>query len=54
MNSLSFLDFLRFFILNEGKQIFFATANNKLARLFQKKFEYLADDFQMVELLRLE
>jgi DNA repair protein SbcC/Rad50 len=54
MNSLSFLDFLRFFILNEGKQIFFATANDKLARLFQKKFEYLGDDFQRIELSRLE
>lgn len=43
-NALSFLDFLRYFIVKEKKQIFFATANKKFASLFKKKFDFLGDD----------
>jgi exonuclease SbcC len=52
LNALSFLDFLRFFILKENRQIFFATANTRLASLFEKKFEFLENDFQKWELKR--
>jgi len=40
------------FILKEDRQIFFATANARLASLFEKKFEFLEDDFQKWELKR--
>ncbi len=53
LNALSFLDFLRIFALRENKQIFFATANNRLASLFEKKFLFLGDtDFKRWELAR--
>lgn len=42
-NALSFLDFLRYFIVKENKQIFFATANKKFSTLFKKKFEFLGE-----------
>ncbi len=45
-NALSFLDFLRYFIVKENKQIFFATANKKFSTLFKKKFEFLGDDYK--------
>mgnify|MGYP000299988104 FL=1 len=45
-NALSFLDFLRYFALKENKQVFFATANIKLASLFRKKFSFLDGDFK--------
>jgi hypothetical protein len=44
------LDFLRYFVLKEGKQIFFATANEKLARLFDRKFAFLEDEFVKIPL----
>lgn len=53
-NALSFLDFLRYFVLKENKQLFFATANIKLANLFKKKFNFLDHDFQNWELTREE
>lgn len=43
-NALSFLDFLRYFIVKEKKQIFFATANKKFSTLFKKKFDFLGKD----------
>lgn len=52
LNALSFLDFLRYFILREDRQIFFATANTRLASLFEKKFEFLENDFQKWDLKR--
>jgi DNA repair protein SbcC/Rad50 len=52
LNALSFLDFLRFFVLREKKQIFFATANARLADLVEKKFEFLEEDFKKWELKR--
>jgi exonuclease SbcC len=52
-NALSFLDFLRYFIVKEKKQIFFATANKKFASLFKKKFEFLGEnEFKEFELER--
>lgn len=52
-NALSFLDFLRYFIVKEKKQIFFATANKKFSALFKKKFEFLGDEeFKEFELTR--
>lgn len=44
LNCLSFLDYLRFSIIKD-RQLFFATANAKLASLFEKKFSFLGDDF---------
>lgn len=52
LNALSFLDYLKYFVLKEGKQIFFATANNRLADLFEKKFSFLESDFQKHSLER--
>jgi hypothetical protein len=53
LNALSFLDYLRFFVLKEGKQIFFATANSRLANLFERKFQFLGEeDFKVWPLTR--
>ncbi|MCW7512127.1 hypothetical protein [Leptospira levettii] len=41
LNILSFLDYLRKMLIYEDKQIFFATANSKVANLFEKKFGFL-------------
>lgn len=41
LNSLSFLDYLREIVLSGKKQIFFSTASNKLATLFERKFDFL-------------
>nr|WP_232369519.1 AAA family ATPase [Leptospira abararensis] len=51
-NALSFLDFLRYFIVKENKQIFFATANKKFSFLFKKKFEFLMGEYKEFELIR--
>ena len=53
LNVLSFLDFLRYFVCKNNKQLFFATANRKLANLFQKKFQFLGEeDFKIYNLER--
>jgi chromosome segregation protein len=41
LNALSFLDYLRELALRANKQIFFATADIRLAALFERKFEFL-------------
>lgn len=51
-NALSFLDFLRYFIIKEKKQIFFATANKKFSSLFKKKFEFLGEEYKEFHLER--
>lgn len=51
-NALSFLDFLRYFIVKENKQIFFATANKKFSTLFKKKFDFLEDEYKEFHLER--
>lgn len=57
LNILTFLDYLLKIVLNEKKQIFFATANQKVASLFIKKFEFLRadeDGFKEIFLSRIE
>ncbi|WCL54421.1 AAA family ATPase [Gimibacter soli] len=43
LNSLSFFDYLREIAITGRRQIFFATANDKLATLFERKFDFLGD-----------
>ena len=52
LNALSFLDYLRELALTEKRQIFFATANSKIASLFKRKFDFLGDDFKHISLAR--
>jgi len=52
LNALSFLDYLRNIVLNSDRQLFFATADEKIAGLFVHKFGFLKDDFQVIELSR--
>lgn len=53
MNALSFLDYLREVALSDQRQIFFATANDKLAALFERKFDFLgAERFRRINLER--
>lgn len=52
LNALSFLDYLRELALVGGRQILFATASEKLAALFERKFDFLGDDFRRHELRR--
>jgi len=51
LNSLSFLDYLRETVRGE-RQIFFATANDKFASLFERKFDFLGDEFRRLDLSR--
>jgi len=53
LNSLSFLDFLREIVLKGKRQIFFATANEKMATLFERKSDFLGSEgFQKFKLTR--
>lgn len=53
MNTLSLLDYLREIAINNNRQIFFATANDDLAYLFRKKFEFMSDEsFKEFQLVR--
>jgi exonuclease SbcC len=53
LNSLSFFDYLREITLAGSRQIFFATANDKLATLFERKFDFLGSKgFRRFNLLR--
>lgn len=53
LNALSFLDFLREVALAGNRQILFATASEKLAALFERKFDFFgARDFRRYELRR--
>lgn len=51
LNALSFLDYLRDLAVNSGRQIFFATADTRVASLFSKKFSFLGDDFKTISLV---
>jgi energy-coupling factor transporter ATP-binding protein EcfA2 len=53
MNVLSFLDHLRNLSIKGSKQIFFATADSKLAGLFRQKFRFLGKEFREICLQRL-
>lgn len=44
LNALSFLDYLRDLVVSSRRQVFFATADARLAALFQRKFEFLGPE----------
>jgi exonuclease SbcC len=44
LNILSFLDYLREIVIHDDRQLVFATANQKLSGLFEKKFMFLGDN----------
>ena len=53
LNSLCFLDYLREVVLTGGRQIMFATADAKLATLFERKFDFLGEkEFKRFDLVR--
>jgi chromosome segregation protein len=52
LNILSFLDTLRELVLLGNRQVFFATANTRIADLFAKKFKFLATGFREFTLRR--
>lgn len=52
INVLSFLDHLRQLAINGSRQIFFATADTKLAGLFRHKFRFLGEEFKELPLSR--
>jgi len=52
INMLSFLDHLRQLAIVGTRQIFFATADNKLAGLFRHKFRFLGNEFKEIRLSR--
>lgn len=52
INTLSFLDHLREIALAGERQLFFATADSKLAGLFARKFRFMGEQFKQVDLIR--
>lgn len=52
LNALSFLDYLRDLAMNSGRQVFFATADTRIASLFAKKFSFLGERFKTITLTR--
>lgn len=51
LNALSFLDYLRDLSLHSRRQIFFATADTRVAALFDKKFSFLGQKkYQRIQL----
>lgn len=52
LNALSFLDYLRNLIIKERRQVFFATADEKIAGLFAHKFAFLGQELRTIELGR--
>jgi len=52
LNSLSFLDYLREIVLGGRRQVFFATASDKLAALIARKFDFLGREFRRFDLRR--
>jgi len=52
INMLSFLDHLRQLAISGSRQIFFATADTKLAGLFRHKFRFLGNEFKELFLSR--
>lgn len=51
-NSLSFIDHLRDIALEGKRQIFYATADSRLAGLFEHKFSFMSDKFRRFDLVR--
>jgi exonuclease SbcC len=52
INTLSLLDHLRDVALTNERQIFFATADSKIAALFARKFRFMGERFKQIELSR--
>jgi chromosome segregation protein len=52
LNALSFLDYLRDLAVHSKRQIFFATADTRIASLFARKFGFLGNDFKTIPLTR--
>lgn len=52
LNCLSFLDYLREISLTGTRQVFFATASDKLASLVERKFDFLGERFRRFNLTR--
>jgi DNA repair exonuclease SbcCD ATPase subunit len=48
LNALAFFDALREVSIASDKQVFFATANDRVATLFARKFSFLGDNFKHV------
>jgi len=53
LNTLSFFDALREFAIEGKCQIFFATANTRIASLFARKFDFLGSGFKEFSLQRV-
>jgi exonuclease SbcC len=53
LNALSFLDYLRDLAVTSKKQVFFATADARVAALFTRKFGFLGEDFKRIDLARV-
>lgn len=51
-NALSFLDHLRDVAIEGQRQIFYATADSRLAGLFEHKFSFMGDKFRRFDLVR--
>ena len=54
LNVLALMDFLREIAVTHRRQIFFTTANQNVAKLFQRKFSFLESDFQELRFFREE
>jgi chromosome segregation protein len=52
LNALSFLDYLRDLAVTSRKQVFFATADTRIASLFTRKFGFLGENFKRIDLVR--
>lgn len=52
LNSLNFLDSLRWIVENTDRQVILSTANNKLAGLIRRKFSYLGENYNEVHIER--
>lgn len=52
-NALSFLDYLRELVLSRQRQVFYATADSRLAGLFEHKFGFLGEQFRRFDLHRI-
>jgi DNA repair exonuclease SbcCD ATPase subunit len=52
LNALSFLDYLRNLVIKSDRQVFFATADEKIAGLFVHKFGFLGEELRTIELSR--
>lgn len=53
LNSLAFLDYLADIAESGRRQVFFATADEKVANLFEKKMAFLGDGLKVVPLARV-